>query len=597
GRHCGQSLAKRGFECSCIGAWLADQFDEDDDREVAEPVQLRIALPRGALADAGAFEAALRQALPTMPPLTPGRAAPARQRDPVGLLPVDPLAGPDPQFRHPIATAAPPGLVALLLRWRESAQLLRRLRTLPVPTAELWLTHLLAMQRSGPAALAREADLAPEIADIRSRIARGMPEISHDARIDLATFAELLARHGSELDGSDLAPLLRPTSTTTKAAPGQTGNPASGHHSQRASTAASPRPMVASADQTAKVIPAVPLRRTAIDREIRLTSILPFLTLGMLARIGWLDVAGASIAALGLPDDGAILAAALGELIVPRGAADPMAGGPRAETIATFAGLAQAPGPAAFASWDRIAAHGLGALTAFVADEIAEGHSAELPLLVTRSGSAPDAPWLLTDSDGGYPVAITANLPELLDQIDRFRASVVLVAGTAASPALIAALAARERCVITDAPPGRGEAASALRGHPGLWCDPFDFPPGQITAAARRFGETLDDANALAKRLLGEALPGTLGRAAALGAAMGLGLLAWTLWREREPPHPLLTLDRLGSLDGTARIAAGALEVRPAVGRRYLDLKRAGALEPISGVPWLGGRTIRFCGP
>jgi len=88
-----------------------------------------------------------------------------------------------------------------------------------------------------------------------------------------------------------------------------------------------------------------------------------------------------------------------------------------------------------------------------------------------------------------------------------------------------------------------------------------------------------------------------LDETAALAAAMGLGLLAWSLWREREPVDPLLALQRLGDLDGTARLTTDALEVRPAVGRRYLDLKAHGLLADIRSVPWLGGRIVRFAGP
>jgi hypothetical protein len=88
-----------------------------------------------------------------------------------------------------------------------------------------------------------------------------------------------------------------------------------------------------------------------------------------------------------------------------------------------------------------------------------------------------------------------------------------------------------------------------------------------------------------------------LDETAALAAAMGLGLLAWSLWRELEPVDPLLALVRLGDLDGTARLTPDSIEVRPAVGRRYLDLKSKHLLADIAGVPWLGGRIVRFVGP
>ena len=97
--------------------------------------------------------------------------------------------------------------------------------------------------------------------------------------------------------------------------------------------------------------------------------------------------------------------------------------------------------------------------------------------------------------------------------------------------------------------------------------------------------------------MLREPTPNALAVSAYLSAAMGLGLLSWKLWHDREQTSPMLALDRLASLEGTAWITPEALEIRPAVGRRYLDLKRHDALAEIAGVPWLGGRRIRFAGP
>ncbi len=74
-------------------------------------------------------------------------------------------------------------------------------------------------------------------------------------------------------------------------------------------------------------------------------------------------------------------------------------------------------------------------------------------------------------------------------------------------------------------------------------------------------------------------------------------MLAWTLWRKREAVDPLLALHRLGGLDGTARVRADAIEIRPSIGRRYLDLRDHRLLGDVRAVPWLAGRTIRFIGP
>ena len=80
-------------------------------------------------------------------------------------------------------------------------------------------------------------------------------------------------------------------------------------------------------------------------------------------------------------------------------------------------------------------------------------------------------------------------------------------------------------------------------------------------------------------------------------AAAGLGMLAFRLWREREATDPVLALDRLGDLEGRARFTDAEVEVRMALGRRYLDLRDSGALRDIPGVPWLQGRVVRFVGP
>jgi hypothetical protein len=138
---------------------------------------------------------------------------------------------------------------------------------------------------------------------------------------------------------------------------------------------------------------------------------------------------------------------------------------------------------------------------------------------------------------------------------------------------------------------------------PGIWTSPPDGPDDRLRAAARRQAK-LEAAMAGIDRALIAGRPvvprgdcPNLERTALLSASTGLGMLAWALWREREPVNPLLALDRLGDLDGSARITRATVEVRPAVGRRYLDLKEHSVLADIPEVPWLGGRTVTFVGP
>jgi hypothetical protein len=317
----------------------------------------------------------------------------------------------------------------------------------------------------------------------------------------------------------------------------------------------------------------------------------------MLARIGWLDVAAASVEAIALPDKGAVLAAALAERLVPKSGPSTREAETRQRTIACFAGLEHAPAPAGFGAWSRLAGEGLGALNAFIADEIAEGHDPEMPLLVSLPSTSQGEMFVLFDGDGHYPVGVVPDLPSLLALLDRFRASVLLVARHAATPALVAALNRREQGFVTDAPPGRNEEGEPIPSCSGLWSNAHDIPHTRIASAAEQFETLVDASEAGLKRLLLEPAPNALAVSAYLSAAMGLGLLSWKLWHEREQTSPLLALDRLANLEGTARITPEAVEIRPAVGRRYLDLKGHDALAEIPGVPWLGGRRIRFAGP
>ncbi len=82
-----------------------------------------------------------------------------------------------------------------------------------------------------------------------------------------------------------------------------------------------------------------------------------------------------------------------------------------------------------------------------------------------------------------------------------------------------------------------------------------------------------------------------------LAVCSALGELADTLWREREPPQPLLALRRLGDLGGTVSVEEGRVRVRPALGRRFMDLAEHGLLRDIVGVPWWPGRRVEFAGP
>jgi hypothetical protein len=579
-----------------IAARLAELF-ADQEGDIAEPVRLRIKLPARALRDDRALAETLHANLANVTALRSIASGSIRPPEPVRLCAT---SSPSPEASSIVAAVAPvasKSLRKLLLEWRAGGQLLSRLRGIPNATVELWIAYLTTMAPERTSAGRQIDSLVSEARAIRDRLALAIPRNDQGASMRLATLVELLARHGEALAAADMATIIDRLAGAPDAAPERRPPAARGKPSARDQPGDMPAARGTDPPTPDALLAAAPSQRSTTATEVQLTSVLPFLTLGMLARIGWLDVAAASLEAIALPDKGAVLAAALAERLVPKAGPSTREAETRQRTIACFAGLEHAPAPAAFGAWSRVASDGLGALDAFIADEIAEGHDPEMPLLVSLLSPSHGEMFVLFDGDGHYPVAVVPDLPSLLAQLDRFRASVLLVARHAATPALVAALNRREQGFVTDAPPGRNEKAQRIPSCSGLWSNAHDIPHHRIASAAEQFETLVDASEAGLERLLSESEPNALVVSAYLSAAMGLGLLSWKLWHEREQTNPLLALDRLANLEGTARITPEAVEIRPAFGRRYLDLKRHDALAEIPDVPWLGGRRIRFAGP
>ncbi|MGW5698250.1 hypothetical protein ACWEWX_47830, partial [Streptomyces asiaticus] len=92
----------------------------------------------------------------------------------------------------------------------------------------------------------------------------------------------------------------------------------------------------------------------------------------------------------------------------------------------------------------------------------------------------------------------------------------------------------------------------------------------------------------------GGARDGGLERTVTLAAALGLATIAWTLWRDRETPDPVLSVRRFADLEATVRFEATAVRVRVPMGRRHMDLHNGGLLADVPDVAWFGGRTLTF---
>ena len=119
---------------------------------------------------------------------------------------------------------------------------------------------------------------------------------------------------------------------------------------------------------------------------------------------------------------------------------------------------------------------------------------------------------------------------------------------------------------------------------------------------ASGYQQAVDLAAELTQALAGEraavplAASPALGRSLLLAAGLGLGTLAWTLWREREPTDPLLALERFADLSARVSFEPDRVRVRLPLGPRHSDLSVHGLLADVHGVPWFGGRVVEFSG-
>jgi hypothetical protein len=86
-----------------------------------------------------------------------------------------------------------------------------------------------------------------------------------------------------------------------------------------------------------------------------------------------------------------------------------------------------------------------------------------------------------------------------------------------------------------------------------------------------------------------------LNRSLALAAGLGLGMIAWTLWRT-QTPDPLLALERFADLSARVRIDDRRVRVLLPLGQRHAELLDHGLLADVHDVPWLGGRVVELSG-
>lgn len=329
--------------------------------------------------------------------------------------------------------------------------------------------------------------------------------------------------------------------------------------------------------------------------EARIRSVLPFLLAGPLARIGYLDAIGPALAGLELEDDAPLFAIALAyKVLGPTGRRWRRAEQDK-EAAAVFAGLDPPVPEERLVAFARQARTALPVLDGVLALSVCRGHDPADPLLLT----AADDLLLLVDAQGMFPIAWAPTTAELLPYWHICGRPPVLLCAAPPHPGVLRELAAAGVRFLTAVRPLRGDPVTRLPWRTPLWAGRGTDPDPRLATALPGHTERLEElvrALVTERRAVPLAQDGTLERGVTLAAALGLSTIAWTLWRDRETPDPLLALTRFADLEATVRFDPAAVRVRVPMGRRHADLFRSGLLADVPDVVWLGGRTLTFSG-
>ena len=333
---------------------------------------------------------------------------------------------------------------------------------------------------------------------------------------------------------------------------------------------------------------AAPVGPVAVG-ETRTCAALPFLLLAPLARTGYLSAVGPALAGIDLLGEAPLFAAALAYKVLGAPERGWRRTGADHATAAAFAGLESVPELDGFA---RRVSHALPVLDGVLALNVCRGHDPADPLLVTGV----DDGLLLVDAQGVFPIAWAPDVAGLLPHWTACGRPPVAVCDSPLPANCLRDLAAAGVGFLTDVRPLRGDPVTRLPWRTPLWTAGDVDPRLAAALPAHRDRVTELVRELFTARRVVPRTQGALDRSTALAASLGLGVVAWTLWRDRETTDPVAALTRFADLEATVRYGREAVRVGLPLGRRHADLLRHGALTDVHDVVWLGGRTLTFSG-
>jgi hypothetical protein len=470
-----------------------------------------------------------------------------------------------------------------LVAWQRANELPRMLATVDVATLRVWARALL-----------------DELAQLTRVAAKAVQDVTQRAATielllaDTLTTTHALAQELAGIIAELAAPRTGSAAVASERMKEQTGE---ANH-------ALPAPDIAPAPAAGSRTTRPELRRALPARQVRrepvaIESVLPFIVTGVLARQKYLGGLAAALACTDSLDQAGCFAAAL----VYKLAAPPNRGWDRSvatrRLAAAMCGLDEPP---TNPEMDRFL-RGLSTASKTLDASLwpASRSARRQPGILVEKLDAQI--WAALDIASAQPLGWFASCDEVLRLDDLLPGRLWWLAPGAADSGFAAAMQSRGlRGVAQGAQPRVAGWLGA--GHSLSTNEPT------LRRHAARLRKTFDEAHALLASTHAElielrplVLPArgptrTVAEfSITLAVCSALGEIADTLWRGREPAHPLLAMQRFADLSGTVSIEEGRVLVRPALGRRFMDLSRHGLLRDITAVPWWPGRRVEFAGP
>ena len=611
-----RGLLKAAMLClpELIAVRLAELWPAQDERHIAAPLRLRVSLRLDELLALTSDAAGDAPAPATLAGSLAQRIDQMVQD--LVLREASTVAGDRPAIssaNEAVAAELPDvqilwagSVLAVLLGWQRQGALQTQLLSFSPASLASWHDSLLRLPRGpGPppdaSVRAGAVDLAAEFATmplplpagrVASLIRRISLVVSAAQRFGLspgdALLAEALQAHRAFDMPMDEAPNISSFDDTR----GQV---------QPADTPQHEHPAASQQRPAARTAPVPARRQLRAQFDIKVASALPFLLLGPLSRTGYLQTLSAVFEAAQLLPDLPCFAVALARKALTPPQRGWFRNADAVTAAAAFAGQVESPPDAQIAELARRIASQVSPLDSVVANVLTEGHTRGRPLILQTAPLNGEAGWLLCEEEGLFPIAWAERIERLYPQLAALGGELLLVPEAALSTDLLDRLDDAGFRFITDASPARGRSWRALhKGSLRTWSNDHHGSAGSLLGAAERLESGASTSRALWLALTAERPGLPVGSEAsvecslALATALALGMIGWTLWREREAVTPLLALQRFADLDARVSYRPDRVQVHLPLGRRFMDLKQGGLIEDITDVPWLGGRPLLF---